>query len=46
MFEDDEADTLGGSAGSDWFFANLDGSGVRDLVTDLECLEAADDTNP
>ena len=33
---DDERDVLTGSAGTDWFFANLEGDGVLDKVTDLD----------
>jgi hypothetical protein len=42
VFDDDAADVLTGSAGIDWFFANLE-SGVLDKITDLHALEFADD---
>jgi Ca2+-binding RTX toxin-like protein len=41
VFDDDRADVLTGSSGQDWFFANLQGSGVRDRVTDLSAAEFA-----
>lgn len=34
--DDDARDLLTGSSGIDWFFANLDGDGVLDKVTDLD----------
>ncbi len=34
VFDDAAADDLTGSAGADWFFANLDDVGVRDRITD------------
>ena len=34
--DDDERDILTGSAGTDWFFANLEGDGTHDNVTDLD----------
>ena len=33
--DDDSKDVLTGSAGIDWFFANLEGTGVLDKITDL-----------
>ena len=47
MFDDNAADVLTGSSGTDWFFANLDGDRdpniVKDKITDLHCGEFADD---
>lgn len=44
VFDDGCADVLSGSAGSDWFFANLDGDGgAADRVTDLGAAEFAAD---
>jgi hypothetical protein len=47
VFDDGAADVLTGSAGIDWFFANLDGDGdpsvTKDKITDLHALEFADD---
>jgi titin len=47
VFDDDYADVLTGSAGIDWFFANLDGDGdpnmAKDRITDLHASEFADD---
>ena len=34
--DDGERDVLTGSSGIDWFFANLEGDGVLDKVTDLD----------
>ena len=34
--DDHHRDMLTGSAGTDWFFANFDGDGVLDKVTDLD----------
>jgi len=42
VFNDVAADVLTGSAGQDWFFANLD-SGVKDKITDLSASEFAVD---
>ena len=42
VFDDGAADVLTGSAGQDWFFANLD-TGVRDRITDLGAREFAND---
>ena len=36
-------DRLTGNAGRDWFFANLNGQGVLDLLIDLNGSESADD---
>ena len=50
VMDDNAADQLTGSAGSDWFFANTDGNGtttgVRDCITDLNGQEVATDTDP
>jgi PKD domain-containing protein/hemolysin type calcium-binding protein len=47
VFDDNAADVLTGSAGIDWFFANLDGDGdssaSKDKITDLQAAEFADD---
>lgn len=43
VFDDGVQDLLTGSAGQDWFFANLAGSGVKDKVTDLSAAEFAID---
>ena len=45
VFDDNAADVLTGSAGVDWFFANLDGDGsaAKDKITDLQASEFADD---
>ena len=40
--DDFAKDTMTGSAGQDWFFANL-ASGVIDKVTDLSASEFAED---
>jgi hypothetical protein len=42
VFDDGAADVMTGSAGQDWFFANLD-SGVKDKITDLSASEFAND---
>jgi uncharacterized delta-60 repeat protein len=42
VFDDDTSDTLTGSSGNDWFFANVDGD-HRDVITDLTAKEFADD---
>jgi len=41
-FDDAAEDILTGSAGADWFFANLD-AGVKDKITDLSAQEFAND---
>ncbi|HUG68126.1 MAG TPA: SBBP repeat-containing protein [Pirellulaceae bacterium] len=41
--DDSERDLLTGSAGLDWFFANLQGDGVLDKVTDLDDVLFAQD---
>jgi hypothetical protein len=41
-FDDAAEDVLTGSAGLDWFLANLD-TGVRDRITDLSAAEFAND---
>src|SRR5207237_5375909 len=38
VFDDAAEDMLTGSAGADWFFANLD-AGVKDKITDLAAKE-------
>ena len=43
VWDDSGRDVLTGSSGQDWFFANLDGTGVLDKVTDLHDDEFADD---
>jgi Ca2+-binding RTX toxin-like protein len=43
VFDDNCVDTLTGSAGQDWFWANLQGDGVHDKITDLGAHESADD---
>jgi Ca2+-binding RTX toxin-like protein len=47
VFDDNAADVLTGSAGIDWFFANLDGDGEsntpKDKITDLHASEFSDD---
>lgn len=45
VFDDDSADVLTGNQGIDWFFANLNGSGVLDTITDLRANELWADTN-
>ena len=46
VFDDNEADALSGSVGSDWFFADFGGTGVRNLLTDLGNPEFVEDTHP
>jgi uncharacterized delta-60 repeat protein len=41
VFDDGAADKLTGNAGSDWFFANVDGA-VKDKITDLTSSEFTD----
>lgn len=43
VFDDRSADLLTGSAGVDWFWANYQGGGVLDKVTDLGAAEFRDD---
>jgi hypothetical protein len=44
VHDDGAQDVLTGSAGQDWFFANLDGGcATRDRITDLSGREFADD---
>jgi hypothetical protein len=47
VFEDNDADTLTGSQGQDWFFANrvADNGGVLDRVTDQAANELWSDTD-
>jgi hypothetical protein len=42
VYDDGAADTLTGSEGLDWFFANVD-FGVKDKITDLSAKEFAND---
>jgi hypothetical protein len=42
VFDDAVKDTMTGSEGQDWFFANLD-SGILDKITDLSAAEFAED---
>lgn len=42
VFDDGVKDVLTGSAGKDWFWANLD-TGVKDKITDLSANEFATD---
>lgn len=39
--DDGARDVLTGSAGRDWFFANTEGSGQRDKITEIGCEEFA-----
>jgi hypothetical protein len=43
VYDDGSRDVLAGRAGQDWFFANLDGEGVRDCVTDFRRNDFATD---
>jgi hypothetical protein len=45
VFDDSAVDVLIGSAGEDWFFANLDGD-FSDEITDLSAVEFADRLDP
>jgi Ca2+-binding RTX toxin-like protein len=47
VFEDSDVDTLKGSAGTDWFFANqvADNGGPRDIVRDKAAIETWLDTD-
>ncbi len=45
VFDDGSADVLTGSAGQDWFWANVEGAGLRDKITDLSAAEFANDLN-
>ena len=40
---DGDEDRLTGAAARDWFFANLDGAGAHDIITDLKSNEVADE---
>ena len=40
---DTSVDVLTGSAGQDWYFANVQGGGVQDKITDLSAQEFAGD---
>jgi hypothetical protein len=46
VHDDNAVDQLTGSAGSDWFFANVTGGGAKDTITDLGKKETASDTDP
>ena len=46
VHDDGAVDQLTGSAGSDWFFANADGPGVHDVITDLGNSETLSDVDP
>jgi Ca2+-binding RTX toxin-like protein len=43
VVDDDNEDTLTGAAAYDWFFANLDGPGALDKITDLKSGEFAEE---
>jgi VCBS repeat-containing protein len=43
VFDDNDIDRLTGSAATDWFFANLTGTGAYDIITDLKSNEVADE---
>jgi Ca2+-binding RTX toxin-like protein len=43
VLDDGAADSLTGSSGADWFFANVDGEGARDVITDLGGQEVTTD---
>jgi hypothetical protein len=43
VFDDGAKDVMTGSAGTDWFFANLGGGGIEDKLTDLSDEEFTDD---
>ncbi len=43
VFDDGDKDTLTGSAGKDWFFANYQGGGVLDKITDFVTGETKND---
>ena len=45
VFNDNDVDTLTGSQGTDWFFANHDGPGVLDIITDKAANELWSDTD-
>jgi hypothetical protein len=46
VLDDGAVDQLTGSAGQDWFFANVDGAGTHDQITDPGGNETATDTDP
>ena len=46
VFDDNAVDQLTGSSGQDWFFANVDGAGAHDSITDLGGNETVTDTDP
>jgi Ca2+-binding RTX toxin-like protein len=43
VFDDQDEDRLTGAAARDWFFANLDGPGAHDIITDLKSDEVAEE---
>lgn len=45
VFDDNAHDVLCGGAGIDWFFANVNGSGVLDTISDLRANELWTDTD-
>ena len=45
VFNDNDVDTLTGSQGIDWFFANHHGPGVLDILTDKAANELWNDTD-
>jgi Ca2+-binding RTX toxin-like protein len=45
VFNDNDHDVLAGGAGIDWFFANLNGGGTLDSVSDLRANELWTDTD-
>ena len=45
VFNDNDVDTLTGSQGIDWFFANHDGPGELDIITDKAANELWSDTD-
>ncbi len=40
VFDDTDVDTLTGKSGLDWYFANLSGAGVFDIIVDLKNQES------
>src|SRR5205814_7818895 len=43
VYDDASVDVLTGAAGHDWFWANVEGCGVHDRITDLAGSEFAND---
>lgn len=39
VFDDSDAETLTGSGGMEWYFANTTGTGTLDAITDLKAAE-------